>query len=113
MVQFLLKLTETDNFCCAPRFPMIASCYSLLCHCWQPNFFHVMLRGRKFWNGQSRKILEARSWSRTFHLRLCNPVGNHIKKWPVKHGTMPFTYSLLRYDNSMSNMKRLCDETTV
>jgi len=43
MVQFLLKLLFTQNSCCAPRFPLIVNWYSLLCHCWQPNFIHVML----------------------------------------------------------------------
>jgi len=39
MVHFLLKLLLKQNFCCAPRFPLIASCYSVLCHCWQPDLF--------------------------------------------------------------------------
>jgi len=29
---------------------------SLLCHCWQPNFIHVMVRS---WSWKGRKILEA------------------------------------------------------
>jgi len=39
MVQFLLKRLSKQNSCCAPRFLLVASCYSLLCHCWQPNSF--------------------------------------------------------------------------
>jgi len=52
MVRFFLKLlTETENSCCASRFPLTASCYQ---HCWQPNFIHFILRSRsrKFWKGR-------------------------------------------------------------
>jgi len=31
------------------------------------------------WKGQSRKISEARNWSQTFYLRLCNPATNNTK----------------------------------
>jgi len=43
IVQFPMKLTETDNSCCALWFSLIG--------CRQPYFIHVMLRSR------SRKIL--------------------------------------------------------
>ena len=29
-VQFLMKLVETENSCCAPRFPLSVSCYEIL-----------------------------------------------------------------------------------
>jgi len=30
MVQFLIKLVETDNSCCVPRFPLSVRCYKIL-----------------------------------------------------------------------------------
>jgi len=73
MVQFLLKFIETENCCCAPRFPLIVSCYKNVD---SQTSFTLMLssRCRKFWKSRSRKILEARS--RTFYLRLRNPAND-------------------------------------
>ena len=46
VMQFLLKLIETQISFCAPQFPLIL----------QPNFIPFMLRSRsrKFWKGRSR-----------------------------------------------------------
>ena len=30
MIQFLMKLVETENSCCVPRFPLRVNCYKIL-----------------------------------------------------------------------------------
>jgi len=53
---------ETENSCCVPRFPLIASCYKIVDF---QTSFKLCLRSRssKFWKGRSL----------TFYLRLRNP----------------------------------------
>jgi len=71
MVQFLLKLLETKNSCCVPRFPLSASCNKTAdSQTWFTLYQGVRVasrsrcRSRKFWEGRSR----------TFYLSLRNPV---------------------------------------
>ena len=66
---------ERESSCCAPRFPLIASCYKIVDS--QTSF--TLCEGvgsRKFWKG--RKIMEARGRIRIFYFRLRNPVQNYL-----------------------------------
>jgi len=59
MVVSFEAFIETENSCCVPRFPLIASCYRIVDS--QTSFtLRSRRRRQKFWKG----------WSRTFYLRL-------------------------------------------
>jgi len=67
----LETFVETENSCCVPRFPLIASCYKIVD---SQSSLNVMLRSRC----QDRKFWKGRSWSRTFYPRPRNPAWHSI-----------------------------------
>jgi len=71
MVVSFETFVETENSCCAPRFPLIANCYKTV---ERQTSFPLMFRSR------SRKFWKARS--RIFYLRPRNPVKKTTKSFP-------------------------------